>query len=94
MAWLYITAFLSWNVVFIYTAPAVWDLLRGRGRYGDIGRLCVFLIAAQVMGFRGYRMATGELTSDHAMVGLLISSVVVAGFTLWTARFYGRGARV
>jgi hypothetical protein len=82
----------GWLLVLAYMAPAVLGILRGKPRDGDPARLIYAAFALLVVGFNLRFLALPESVVFHW--GLLILSIVVAGFTLRAARAYGRGTHV
>lgn len=82
----------AWLMVLAYMAPAVVGILRGKPRGGDPARLIYAAFALLVVGFNLRFLALPESVAFHW--GLLILSIVVAGFTLRAARAYGRGTHV
>ena len=83
---------IAWLWVFAHMAPALWSILRGQARLGDPVRLVCAAFAFLVIGFNARWLLIPE--SQAVQAALYAISAVVAGFTSWTARSYGRGDHV
>lgn len=83
---------IAWTLVFAYMAPALWSILRARARGGDPARLVCAAFAVLVVGFNLRWLLIPESVAVQAALYAL--SMVVAWFTIATARSYGRGPDV
>lgn len=92
MLWLRLINLAGWLLVLAYMAPAVLGILRSKPRDGDPPRLIYAAFALLVVGYNLKFFALPESVLFHW--GLLVLSIVVAGFTLRAARAYGRGTDV
>lgn len=73
-----------------WMAVAVWKSSRGDKRYGDTARLVILSFSALLV-YRDWRILYVD-SSDEAKVIMAVVGILLAAFTAFTAKAYGRGA--